>query len=243
MSRPAAGGPPRRHQQPRGPPCHRLQPTSPSAAGGQYNTLSLAPGGPPRCNQQPRGPPRCCLQLTPGRPWVTCLRGAAKVWRLTSGASCGSYWKPFLTTLPRRMRTARTNLVQHEIHTGDARPIRLLHRIVGLGAKHGEQVVAYYSCSLGRPERNYFVTCRELGLYLYGGRFLISTDHAYLSSLAWLLNVKEPECQLARWLEALQDYDFEIRHQAGRLHTNATPYPDVPARRRHADTASVSRTV
>ena len=47
----------------------------------------------------------------------------------------------------------------------------------------------------------------------------------------------------ASWLEALQDYDFEIHHQAGRLHTNATPYPDVPARRRHADTASVSRTV
>lgn len=105
---------------------------------------------------------------------------------------------------------------------------------VGLGAvlsqegEQGEQVIAYFSRSLSRPERNYCVTRRELlavilGLhhfrpYLYGQRFLLRTDHA---SLTWLLSFKEPEGQLARWLEALQDYDFEVRHRAGRLHTNA----------------------
>lgn len=105
---------------------------------------------------------------------------------------------------------------------------------VGLGAvlsqegENGEQVISYYSRSLSRPERNYCVTRRELlavilGLrhfrpYLYGGRFLLRTDHA---SLTWLLNFKEPEGQLARWLETLQDYNFEIRHRAGRLHANA----------------------
>ena len=105
---------------------------------------------------------------------------------------------------------------------------------VGLGAvlsqegEDGEQVIAYYSRSLHRPERNYCVTRRELlavvlGLrhfrpYLYGRRFVLRTDHA---SLTWLLNFKEPEGQLARWLETLQDYNFEIRHRSGRLHANA----------------------
>ncbi|KAK0136443.1 hypothetical protein N1851_027445 [Merluccius polli] len=32
---------------------------------------------------------------------------------------------------------------------------------------------------------------------------------------------KNPEGQVARWLEALQEYDFEIQHRAGRLHSNA----------------------
>lgn len=45
--------------------------------------------------------------------------------------------------------------------------------------------------------------------YLY---FLLRTDHA---SLTWLLTFREPEGQLARWIEALQSYDFEVQHQAG----------------------------
>ncbi|XP_041929087.1 uncharacterized protein LOC121693610 [Alosa sapidissima] len=104
---------------------------------------------------------------------------------------------------------------------------------VGVGAvlsqagEQGEQVVAYFSRSLDRAEKNYCMTRRELlavvavrhfRTYLYGKRFLLRTDHA---SLTLLLNFKEPEGQMARWLEALQDYDMEIRHRAGRLHGNA----------------------
>ncbi|KAI3351294.1 hypothetical protein L3Q82_005839 [Scortum barcoo] len=106
---------------------------------------------------------------------------------------------------------------------------------VGLGAvlsqegEQGEQVIAYFSRSLSRPERNYcvtlvescwrsFLSLRHFRPYLYGQRFLLRTDHA---SLTWLLNFKEPEGQLARWLETLQDYNFEVRHRAGRLHVNA----------------------
>ncbi|GBN62197.1 Retrovirus-related Pol polyprotein from transposon 297, partial [Araneus ventricosus] len=91
-----------------------------------------------------------------------------------------------------------------------------------------ERVIAYFSKSLGKPERNYCVTRKELLAivksiehfhhYLYGRKFLLRTDHA---SLRWLLNFKEPEGQIARWIQRLQEYDFEIQHRKGTSHGNA----------------------
>ena len=91
-----------------------------------------------------------------------------------------------------------------------------------------ERVVAYYSCTLSRPERNYCVTRRELLAvvksvhhfhhYLYGRQFTVRTDHA---ALKWLLNFRNPEGQIARWIERLQHYDFQIMHRAGAQHGNA----------------------
>ncbi|XP_070404318.1 uncharacterized protein [Nothobranchius furzeri] len=91
-----------------------------------------------------------------------------------------------------------------------------------------ERVVAYYSCSLSRAERNYCVTRRELLAvvlavrhfrpYLLGTKFLLRTDHA---SLTWMLNFRQPEGQVARWLEILQEFDFEAQHRPGRQHANA----------------------
>ncbi|KAL7841339.1 hypothetical protein SRHO_G00250300 [Serrasalmus rhombeus] len=90
------------------------------------------------------------------------------------------------------------------------------------------RVIAYYSRALSKQERNYCVTRRELlavvsGLrhfrhYLYGTPFVLRTDHA---SLTWLMQFKEPEGQIARWITALQEFQFVIRHRAGRLHSNA----------------------
>ncbi|GBM48452.1 Transposon Ty3-I Gag-Pol polyprotein [Araneus ventricosus] len=91
-----------------------------------------------------------------------------------------------------------------------------------------EHVIAYFSKTLGKPERNYCVTRKELLAivksiehfhhYLYGQKFLLRTDHA---SLRWLLNFKEPEGQIARWIQRLQEYDFEIQHRKGTSHGNA----------------------
>ncbi|GBM35397.1 Retrovirus-related Pol polyprotein from transposon 297 [Araneus ventricosus] len=91
-----------------------------------------------------------------------------------------------------------------------------------------ERVIAYFSKSLGKPERNYCVTRKELLAivksiehlhhYLYGWKFLLRTDHA---SLRWLLNFKELEGQIACWIQRLQEYDFEIQHQKGTSHGNA----------------------
>ncbi|GFQ94957.1 retrovirus-related Pol polyprotein from transposon 17.6 [Trichonephila clavata] len=91
-----------------------------------------------------------------------------------------------------------------------------------------ERVIAYFSKCLSRPERNYCVTRKELLAivkavehfhpYLYGRRFLLRTDHA---SLTWLLNFKNPEGQIARWIQRLQEFDAEIRHRKGSAHGNA----------------------
>ena len=91
-----------------------------------------------------------------------------------------------------------------------------------------ERLIAYASRVLTKPERRYCVTRRELLAvvnfvqhfrpYLLGRHFLLRTDHG---SLTWLSNFKEPEGQLARWLERLQEYDFTIAHRPGRKHQNA----------------------
>ena len=100
-----------------------------------------------------------------------------------------------------------------------------------------ERVIAYASRALSKPERNYCVTRRELlGVvyfaqyfrpYLLGWRFTLRTDHG---SLTWLRNFKEPEGQLARWLERLQEFDFEILYRRGRKHTNADALSRRPCR-------------
>ncbi|XP_003369202.1 Pao retrotransposon peptidase family protein [Trichinella spiralis] len=103
----------------------------------------------------------------------------------------------------------------------------------GLGAvlsqreEKAERVVAYASRTLTKAERRYCATRREmLGLvwalrefrpYLYGQRFLVRTYH---SCLRWLTTFKEPEGQVARWLESLAELNFEVEHRAGHLHGN-----------------------
>ena len=79
-------------------------------------------------------------------------------------------------------------------------------------ATGSEVVIAYTSRMLSRPELRYCVTRKELlaavefihhfWQYLLGRDFTLRTDH---SLLVWLRNFKEPEGQLVRWLEKLQE--------------------------------------
>lgn len=39
--------------------------------------------------------------------------------------------------------------------------------------------------------------------------------------MKWLQNFREPEGQIARWLEILTEYDFEVEHRPGHRHKNA----------------------
>ena len=69
---------------------------------------------------------------------------------------------------------------------------------------------------------------RQYRHYLLGRKFELRTDHG---ALAWLFKFKEPEGQVARWLEALSEYDFKISHRAGTAHGNGDglsrrPCPD-----------------
>ena len=98
-----------------------------------------------------------------------------------------------------------------------------------------EHVVAYGSRLLTKPERNYCVTRKELlavvtfvthfRTYLLGHTFTLRTDHG---PLTWLYSMKEPEGQVARWLEKLQEYNFEIVHRKGLRHINADALSRLP---------------
>ena len=91
-----------------------------------------------------------------------------------------------------------------------------------------ERSVAYFSRSLNKHERNYCVTRRGLLAvvesikhfhhYLYGTQIKVRTDHG---ALDWLRKFKNPEGQIARWLEVLESYNFTIEHRPGKQHGNA----------------------
>ena len=91
-----------------------------------------------------------------------------------------------------------------------------------------EKVIAYGSRVLSKAERNYCITRRELLAvvyfvktyrhYLVGKKFILRTDHA---ALRWLKDFKEPEGQVARWIEVLDTYDYELIHRPGKKHLNA----------------------
>ena len=96
---------------------------------------------------------------------------------------------------------------------------------VGLGAvlEQGDQVIAYASRALTKPERHYSVIqCECLAIvfamkqfrhYLLGRKFELLTDHA---PLQWL-SVQKMEGLLCRWALAIQEYNFNIAHRKGSL--------------------------
>ena len=87
-----------------------------------------------------------------------------------------------------------------------------------------ERVVAFASRSLSKAERRYCVTRQELLAvivftqhfcpYLLGREFTLHTDHG---SLTWLQTFRDPEGQLARWLEKLQQFNFNIHQNTDAL--------------------------
>lgn len=82
---------------------------------------------------------------------------------------------------------------------------------------HGKlRVIAYASRTLSKSERRYCVTRKELLAvvfafkrfrhYLYGHKVFVRTDH---SALKWVLNFKDPQGQVARWIEVLDTYEWK----------------------------------
>ena len=92
---------------------------------------------------------------------------------------------------------------------------------------------------MNEHEKNYRATRLEMlalvtymdhfSYFFLGRKFRLRTDH---HSLVWLMSFKEPQGQVARWLERLQEYDYEIQDRPGRLHDNADGLSRRP-RRQH----------
>ena len=79
-----------------------------------------------------------------------------------------------------------------------------------------ERAVAYGNLTL-TPEQQKYCTNRR--------HFTVRTDH---NSLTWLMNFKEPQGQLTRWLEELSQFNMEIQHRPGKKHTNADALSRIP---------------
>ena len=98
-----------------------------------------------------------------------------------------------------------------------------------------EKVVAYASRTMSKCERNYCVTDKELLAvkhfieyfrhYLLGKHFVVRSDH---QALKWLFSLREPKGRVARWLEILAGYDFEIEYRPGKRHGNADAMSRCP---------------
>jgi len=91
-----------------------------------------------------------------------------------------------------------------------------------------EKPIAFYSAVLNCTQRNYCATRREMLAvvkslqhfrhYLLGAKVILQTDH---HSLLWLRMYKNPTGIMARWIETMAEFDIEIQHCSGRLHSNA----------------------
>ena len=90
-----------------------------------------------------------------------------------------------------------------------------------------ERVIMYLSRTLQPAERNWTTrekealailwACESLRSYLIGYKFEVVTDH---ESLKWFMAANKP-ARLLRWAVRLSEFDFTIRHRAGKKHGNA----------------------
>ncbi|GJX49074.1 putative reverse transcriptase domain-containing protein [Tanacetum coccineum] len=97
------------------------------------------------------------------------------------------------------------------------------HKGLGAVLMQKEKVIAYTSCQLKIPEKNYTTHDLELEAvvfalkmrrhYLYGTKCVVFTDH---KSLQHIQDQKELNMRQRRWLELLSDYDCELRYHPGK---------------------------
>ena len=109
-----------------------------------------------------------------------------------------------------------------------------------------EKLVAFFSIKLLDRECRYHTTekevvaaCKHFLAYLIGTKFTVITDHCALQK-------KDPSTgRLARWLNTLQDLDFNIQYRPGKSNGNADglsrqvwPNDDTPKEEREMSSTS-----
>jgi len=90
-----------------------------------------------------------------------------------------------------------------------------------------ERPIAFFSQVMNLAQKQYCTTRRELLAvisalqhfrhYLIGNKVILRTDHY---SLKWLKTFKIPEGIMARWIETLAEFDIEIEHRPGLVHSD-----------------------
>jgi hypothetical protein len=90
-----------------------------------------------------------------------------------------------------------------------------------------EVVIQYASRQTNNAKQSYAATNLEcLGVvwavqyfrkYVTKTHFQIITDHSAITSL---IKTHNPRGQTARWIVALQEYDYEVIYRPGRIHSN-----------------------
>ena len=91
-----------------------------------------------------------------------------------------------------------------------------------------DKVIAYSSKTLNKSQQNYSANKPELfeivhftqyfKNFLLGQHFLIIADHR---ALVWIYSFKEPDGMVARWIEKLGQFKFDIKHRAEKKITHA----------------------
>jgi len=104
------------------------------------------------------------------------------------------------------------------------------------------RVVAYGSRQLKVHEKNYPTHDLELAAvvfalkswrhYLYGEKFEVYSDH---KSLKYIFSQKDLNLRQRRWMELLEDYDFELQYHPGKANVVA----DALSRKSHAELAAM----
>ena len=85
-----------------------------------------------------------------------------------------------------------------------------------------EQVVLYFSRSCSKDERKWdtrelellaaIATLEHMQYYIDGQRVTLETDH---NNLRWIMNIKNPQGKLARWITRLSCYDVHFVYRKG----------------------------
>jgi len=100
------------------------------------------------------------------------------------------------------------------------------------------KVIGYASGAFSEAETKYCTTRKELaavmfGLnyyrhFLLGAKFVLRMDHA---ALTYLKRTPHPVSQSARYLNTLEEYNYEVQYRPGDLHRNADALSRRPCHR------------